>query len=195
MPVRRWVRWGRCGRGRTCRARPGHGGNGSIAVCFLTEPLAITSAMTNATTSSTAEPAANHNQRGVLGPCGGGESARREIRPVGAGRIASTAAAVGSDWPRGGLGATGEALAGALLETTAGNVTAVRGCIRRLVGVSRVGGRRIGEPAVRSARTRIEGTKPLGATWIVHVHLMACRVPALGAGALMYPATSQPGEL
>lgn len=61
-----------------------HGGNGSIAVCFLTEPLAITSAMTNATTSSTAEPAANHNQRGVLGPCGGGGvSPSGEIRPVG----------------------------------------------------------------------------------------------------------------
>lgn len=174
------------------------GGNGSIAVCFLTEPLAITSAMTNATTSSTAEPAANHNQRGVLGPCGGGG-----VSPSG-GKSARWGLVVlpvlrqllGRTGLVGAWGPLGRPWRGPSWRPRRGNVTAVRGCIRRLVGVSRVGGRRIGGN-LRSGRPvpGLRGTKPLGATWIVHVHLMACRVPALGAGALMYPATSQPGEL
>ena len=56
--------------------RPGIGGNGSTAVCVFTAPLAIIRAMTSPTTSSTAAAAAIHNQRGDLGPSGGGVVSR-----------------------------------------------------------------------------------------------------------------------
>ncbi len=47
-------------------------GSGGTAVCFLAVPLAITSAMTNAATSSTARAAAIHSQRGAFGRPGVG---------------------------------------------------------------------------------------------------------------------------
>jgi hypothetical protein len=59
-------------RGGAVELDGGMAGNGTTVVCFLAEPLAITSAMTSATTSSNAAPAAIHNQRGDFGPSGGG---------------------------------------------------------------------------------------------------------------------------
>jgi hypothetical protein len=56
---------------------PGIAGSGKTAVSFFAEPLAITRAMTSATTNKTAAPAAIHNHRGgfdcLFGdpPCGG----------------------------------------------------------------------------------------------------------------------------
>ncbi len=56
---------------------PGMAGNGGTAVSFFAVPLAMTSAITSATTNNTAAPAAIHNQRGGLdglrggSPCGG----------------------------------------------------------------------------------------------------------------------------
>jgi len=51
---------------------PGMAGNGGTAVWVLIAPLASTSAMDSPTASSTAVPAAIHNQRGDFGPSGGG---------------------------------------------------------------------------------------------------------------------------
>lgn len=45
----------------------GTGGSGSIAVCCLSDPLAMTSATTKPITSNTAAPAKNHNHRGERG--------------------------------------------------------------------------------------------------------------------------------
>lgn len=50
----------------------GMAGNGGTAVCVLIASLASTSAITRATTSSTAAPAAIHSQRGDFGSPGGG---------------------------------------------------------------------------------------------------------------------------
>jgi hypothetical protein len=50
---------------------PGIAGNGGTAVSFFADPLAITRAMTSATTSKTAAPAAIHNQRGGFDCLGG----------------------------------------------------------------------------------------------------------------------------
>ena len=55
---------------------PGIGGNGSTAVCVFIVPLAMIKAITSPTTSSTAAAAAIHNQRGDLGPSGGGAVSR-----------------------------------------------------------------------------------------------------------------------
>src|SRR5271165_3093053 len=52
----------------------GIAGSGDTAVCFPPVPFAITSAMTNAATSSTATAAAIHNQRGAFGRPGGRSS-------------------------------------------------------------------------------------------------------------------------
>src|ERR1700730_3836347 len=56
----------------------GIAGSAGTALCFLAVPLAITSAMTRAETSSTAAAAAIHNQRGAFGRprvgCSGGWS-------------------------------------------------------------------------------------------------------------------------
>ena len=63
----------------------GIGGNGSTAVCVFIVPLAMISAMTSPTTSSTAAAAAIHNQRGDLGPSGGGAVSRVVGVPSGGG--------------------------------------------------------------------------------------------------------------
>src|ERR1700761_5412645 len=52
----------------------GIAGSGETAVCFPAVPLAITRAMTNAATSSTAAAAAIHNHRGAFGRPGGRSS-------------------------------------------------------------------------------------------------------------------------
>ncbi|BBX95784.1 hypothetical protein MLAC_10780 [Mycobacterium lacus] len=64
---------------------PGIAGNGGTAVCSLTEPFAITSAITNATASSTAAAATTHSQRGDLGPGGGGGASPAGGAPPGGG--------------------------------------------------------------------------------------------------------------
>ncbi|HEY2449123.1 MAG TPA: hypothetical protein VGI49_09930, partial [Mycobacterium sp.] len=52
----------------------GTAGSAGTAFCFLAVPLASTSAMTSAETSSTAAAAAIHNQRGAFGRRGVGSS-------------------------------------------------------------------------------------------------------------------------
>jgi hypothetical protein len=52
----------------------GIAGNGGTAVWVLIASFASARAITKATTSSTAAPAAIHNQRGDFGPPGGGEA-------------------------------------------------------------------------------------------------------------------------
>jgi hypothetical protein len=49
-------------------------GNGGTAVWVLVALFVSISAMTSPTTNSTATPAATHNQRGDVGPSGGGET-------------------------------------------------------------------------------------------------------------------------
>ncbi len=49
-------------------------GSAGTAVCFRAVPLAITNAMSNAVTSSTAAAAAIHSQRGAFGLSGSGSS-------------------------------------------------------------------------------------------------------------------------
>ena len=56
----------------TGELEPGMAGNGGTAVCVFVALLTSISAMTKPTTSSTATLAATHNQRGDLGPSGGG---------------------------------------------------------------------------------------------------------------------------
>ena len=88
-------------------------GNGATAVWVFIVPFAMISAMTSPTTSSTAAPAAIHNQRGDLGPSGGGGASRVwwQFHPAGAGLAANTAATVGSGSVSFEVGAHGDGCA------------------------------------------------------------------------------------
>ena len=83
----------------------GIAGSGGTSVCFLAVPLAITRAMTNAATSSTAAAAAIHSQRGAL-------AAQARVLPVAdpaeADRAASTDGSFSVGWVAFALGAEPE---------------------------------------------------------------------------------------
>src|ERR1700712_1486788 len=63
---------GECGTTGTGLGELGVDGSAGTAVCFLAVPLAITKAMSNAVTSTTAVAAAIHSQRGAFGFSGSG---------------------------------------------------------------------------------------------------------------------------
>ncbi len=158
---------------RTCR--PGH--RWPSAVCFLTELLAITSAMTNATITARLELAANHNQRGV-----------RPLRRESARRGKSARWGWSLPVLRQLLGRTGlvgpvghwVAFAGALLRPRRETYRRTCGMHERLVGRKLTGGRRSGETCGPVGPCPDRGGIKPGATWIVHVHLMACRAARAG---------------